>query len=157
MSFQINQKAWYVCRDNFANNSIEYLDNDADVFVKHALGYPTKAEAQERADKYQFDKKGMFLQGPLYGRYRISDTRIIRKKSFNTELCRFEIMDKMVQQSIDKTTKGLEMKETLRRFVYQEGVWNFTGLAKLQRFLYLCKKYEAFTDKELASIIYDFV
>jgi len=63
----------------------------------------------------------------------------------------------MVQQSIDKTTKGLEMKEALIRFVYQEGIWNFTGLAKLQRFLHLCKKYEAFTDKELASIIYDFV
>lgn len=153
-TFYINQKAWFVARDNFKNHTIEYLDHDRDVFyLEGVAGYATKAEAYQRLDKYRGSLIGVFVQGPNYGRYSIQSRSVLVHQSFNTFICRLQIMDKMVAQ--DKGDAE-ELRRTLHDFAIAEGIWSFSGLPKMKEFLMLCCKYDALSEKELARLIYDF-
>ena len=157
MNYTINQKAWYVARVNFKTHKVEYLDNDRDVFYCEGVkGYATKAEAHQRADRYQGDLRNVFIQGPNYGRYRLEDRRSMYQKSFNTTLARFKIMDRFVFQATENQDElAAELRKMLHDFAISNGIWQFSGLSKMKDFIDLCSKYGALSDAEMVRLIYE--
>lgn len=151
MSYLINQRAWYVARENYKNHTVEYLDDKRDVFyVEGVQGYPTKAEAQMRADNFQGDKRGVFLIGPNYGRYNLTDNRANPRKSFNVQLTRLQLMDRVATpETVD------ELRQMIRDFALTHGVWCMSNISLTRDLLTLVRKYNAITDAELVNLVYD--
>ena len=157
MNYTINQKAWYVARVNFKTHKVEYLDNDRDIFYCEGVkGYATKAEAHQRADRYQGDLRNVFIQGPYYGRYRLDDRRSMYQKSFNTTLARFKIMDRFVFQATENQDElAAELRKMLHDFAIINGIRQLSSLSKMEDFIELCSKYGALGDAEMVRLIYE--
>ena len=147
----INQGVWYVARENFKTHKLEYLDNERDLFyVEGVVGYTSKAEALVRVDKFVGDKSYMFIVGPQYGRYKITEARPAQRQSLNTQLLRFEYLDKVATpETVD------ELRRMLRDFALAQGVWQFSNIPKTKAFVGLLEKHGSLTDKELAWLVYD--
>lgn len=155
--FQLNQKAWFVARENFKNHTVEYLDDQHDVFyIKGVKGYATKTEAHERVDRYKGDTRGLFIVGPKYGRYNITDQRPDARHRQNTHLLRFEIMDRMIEREGASAEVVEELRGLLKNFALTNGILCFSNLQKTKDFLNLLKKYNVLTKDELRKALYDF-
>ena len=152
--FVYNQAAWFVARDNFKNHTIEYLDNERDVFyVEGVTGYTTKEEARERAERYKGDVRGLFIMGPKYGRYRILDARRPGRKPKNIQLARFEMFDRMNERN-PTPEAAEELRSMIRSFIKEEGIWCMSNLPKTRDLVSLILKYQVLTDAELVKVIY---
>lgn len=149
----INQRGWFVARENFKTHKLEYLHHKTDHwYLEGCQGYGCKAEALERADRYQGEDCYMFIIGPSYGRYRISSKRESQRsvQPLNTRLARLMLMDRVATED-----DVPELKRLLREFVMSHGVWCFSSQRKAREFIMMIGKYDVLTDAELARLMYE--
>ena len=155
--FHVNQRAWFVARENYAKHVVEYLDDLEDSFLIEGVGgYATKEEAHKRVDRYKGDKRGLFLIGPKYGRYHLGDKRPAQKNHLNTKLARFEILDRIAEREGARDNEIESLRRLLKEFVIANGIWSFSNQQKTKDFLHLCRKYNALSDAELRKAVYEF-
>ena len=153
----INQKFWFICRENKTNHTIEFLaDAEDNFYLEGGTGYATKAEAQMRVDRYKGDLSCIFIQGPNFGRYRVETRKQEYKKSLNTHLARLRIIEKTMQQDLENQQIHLEkLRQDIRDLAYANGLWGFSGLPKMREFISLAREYNVFSDTELRKFIYE--
>ena len=156
-AFHINQKAWFVARENYAKHVVEYLDDIKDSFlVRGVPGYATKQEAHERVERFKGDHRGLFIIGPKYGRYHLGGKRSPQRPHKNTQLARFEILDRIAEREGAREGEIESLRGILKDFVLTHGIWSFSNIQKTKDFLHLCRKYNVLIDAELARVVYDF-
>ena len=154
--YEVNQNAWFVARENYKDRTIEYLDNDRDLFyASGVLGFTTKIEAHDRADRYKGDKRGVFIMGPSYGRYRLTDARRTQRIPRNTTLNRFEIFDRLYTRETPSPEVIEEFRVMLRDFALTYGLLCFSNVAKCKTFVSLCKKYNALSETDMVKVLYE--
>lgn len=155
--FHVNQRVWFVARENYVKHVVEYLDDVKDSFLIQGVpGYATKQEAHKRVDRYKGDKRGLFLIGPKYGRYHLGDKRSAQRRHHNTQLARFEILDRIAEREGARDNEIESLRSILKDFVLTHGVWSFSNIQKTKDFLHLCRKYNALSDAELRKAVYEF-